>query len=151
MSSYGRGATQTLYVERTQVLADGSDADWKTGGVTIDWPTVTAPVADVTLADGEVIPAGTKFIAFGETLARITASGKFGLHRTDALDGRQNRVAGDCYVINKTVREDEDASDHPGVFDGGRVWEARLVAGGANQATLAQIKAAFPRLSYAKD
>lgn len=151
MSSYGRQASQTIFIERTQVLADGSDADWKTGGPTIDWSTITPAGTDTPLPDGEVIPAGIRFMQFGEVLARITASGKFGLHRTNAADGRQTLTPGDCFILNKTVREDEAASDHPGVFDGGRVWEARLVVGGTNQTTLALLKAAFPCLSYAKD
>jgi hypothetical protein len=150
MGSFGFQAGE-VYVERTQLLADGAPADFKTGGLTVDWATVTAPGADVTLPDGEVIKAGEKYIRYGETVARITASGKFGPHRTNANDGRELLVAGDCYVLNQTMKENDEISDHPGVLDGGRVWEARLLAGGANMPTLAQLKAAFPRLSYAKD
>lgn len=150
MGSYGREVIGSLDSNTTQVLADGHDADWKTGGPTIDWGTVVAPVADVELPDGAIIPAGVKYLRYGETIAEITVGGKYGPHRTDAADGRQTLEAGKCFILNRTVRIDDEASDHPGVFDGGRVWEARLLVGGANQATLAQVKAAFPRLSYAR-
>lgn len=149
---FGRKIIDTFEFQRTQLLADGADADWKTGGATLDWNTVQAANTDTTLPDGEVIPSGVKFIRYGETIARISASGKFGPHRTDANDGRQTLTAGDCYLQNRTIREDDEDTDFAQCFDGGRVWEARLMVGATGGLpTLAQLKAAFPRLSYAKD
>jgi hypothetical protein len=260
MGSYGQYVVGEFDGNTTQVLADGHDADWKSGGGTFDWSLVTAPTEDVELPDGQVIPAGVKYIRYGEILAEIhraeiqtvtrsatpdagtqtfgvtrngvthttpalaynasaatvraalealdnvgagniavalntnvftftfqgalaneqvadiiansslTASGnpvtltvattsqgtgdqtgKIGPHRTNATDGRQTLEAGLCWVSNRTVREDDPVSDHAfELFDGGRIWEARLKVGGANEATLAQVKAAFPRLSYAR-
>lgn len=49
------------------LTADGSP-EWKAGGVTIDWATVTAEVSDRTLADGTIIKAGAKGIDLGTVL-----------------------------------------------------------------------------------
>lgn len=54
-----------------QVAADGHP-EWKAGGVTIDWSTVTAAGADTTLGDGTPIKAGQKFLEFGQILCKIT-------------------------------------------------------------------------------
>lgn len=152
MSSYGREIIDGIDLNSTQVLSDGHDADWVSVGRTIDWSLIAAPVAETTLTDGQVMPAGVKFLRYGQIMADVTATGKIGPHLTNALDGRQTLEGGKCYVLNRTLREDEIASDHAGeLFDGGRIWEARLLVGGANEPTLAQVKAAFPRLSYTRD
>jgi hypothetical protein len=143
-----------------QVTADGSP-EWKTGGLTIDWATVTAEATDRTLGDGTVIKAGMKGIEFGTVLAKITASGKYGPAASTAADGRQTLARGACFVLNESVTElgplglGTQAADHPGVFDGGKVWRARLKIGGANptsiggnQPTAAAFDAAFPRIQY---
>jgi hypothetical protein len=53
------------------VLANLEDADWKPGGITIDWSLITAVTADTTLADGTVIPNGQKGIEFGTILCDV--------------------------------------------------------------------------------
>jgi hypothetical protein len=40
--------------------------------------------------------------------------------------------------------------DHPPVIEGGLVWQDRLVFGGTNEPTLANILTAFPRLRPVK-
>src|SRR5688500_11030120 len=56
----------------TQVFANATGMRPKVGGSTIDWSKVTAPVSDVTLPDGTIIPAGEKYIRYGTFLAQIT-------------------------------------------------------------------------------
>ncbi|HBY59056.1 MAG TPA: hypothetical protein DEH78_04500, partial [Solibacterales bacterium] len=68
---------------------------------------------------------------------------------------------GKCFILNETVLEEDpsgQATDHPGVFDGGLVWKARLRLGGQNPAYLgtgaepawSAFETAFPRIRYAE-
>ena len=70
MPSYGRQVLNSTG-NPVMVLADLTDADFKPGGITIDWTTITAVSADTTLADGTVIPNGQKGIEFGTILCDI--------------------------------------------------------------------------------
>lgn len=70
MPSFGRQVLTTTGIP-VQVLANLNDADWKPGGITIDWSTITAVSADTTLSDGTVIPNGQKGIEFGTILCDI--------------------------------------------------------------------------------
>jgi hypothetical protein len=70
MPSFGRQTFGTTGIP-VMVLAGLEDADWKPGGITIDWSTITAVSADTTLADGTVIPNGQKGIEFGTILCDI--------------------------------------------------------------------------------
>lgn len=84
MPTFGRQQlTQTGTL--IQVAAAG-DAEWKPGGITLDWSTVGAVVADTTLGDGTIVKAGQKGLEYGVILAQITASGKYGLF-TPAIAG----------------------------------------------------------------
>ena len=73
MPTYGRqtlGSTGTV----VEVAADGFP-EWKPGGVTIDWSTITAVSgSDATFDDGTVVPVGAKGIPFGTILAQITTA-----------------------------------------------------------------------------
>jgi hypothetical protein len=102
--------------------------------------------------------AGTATVA---TATGGDATGTYGPYSSAATDGRQNLSRGYCYILNETVTElgplglGETASSHPGVFDGGRVWRARLKVGGANvtsiggnQPSVAAFETAFPRIAY---
>lgn len=159
MPTFGR-RTQGTTGEPIQVTADGSP-EWKVGGVTIDWATVTAEVSARTLSDGTVIPAGQKGLELGTVLARITASGRYGPYNSAASDGRQTLTRGQCFVLNESVLElgadgtGSGPSDHPAVFEGGRVWRARLQLDGANptsiggnEPTTAAFSTAFPRIQF---
>lgn len=70
MPSYGRQVLTTTGIP-VMVLANLDDADWKPGGITIDWATITAVTADTTLIDGTVIPNGQKGLEFGTILCDI--------------------------------------------------------------------------------
>ncbi len=166
MASYGR---QDLGLQVGFDLALSADGypEWKAGGVTLDWATVTAVAgSDVTLLDNTVVKVGEKALRYGQVLTKITASGKFGPFDTAATDGRQLLVRGECYIMNTTMREYEPlnalgaslATDHPGVIEGGLIWYARLLLstatnelGGPAGPTLANFNTAFPRIRYVKN
>lgn len=89
------------------------------------------------------------------------ASGTYGPYASNATDGRQNLVRGRCFILNESVTElgpvglATQATDHPAVIEGGRVWRAWLKIGGANptsiggnQPEVAAFESAFPRVRY---
>lgn len=143
---------KTLSSGRHAHAQAGGEMDWLPGGITVDWSTVPANPTETTLADGDVIPAGVKYIPFGCEVARITASGKFGPYDTGAADGRQTLQPGRCGILNFTVKEtDLHADNPPGVLDGGRVYRDRLkrLNAGAYVADgfSAPVAAAMPRVA----
>lgn len=153
MGTYGPGAIEKVG-RIVQVSADGYP-EMKAGGVTIDWDTIAAVGADTELSDGTVVKAGDKYIRYGTIVAKITASGKYGPSKTDAVDGRQTLTRGECFIVNETVLKSSLGSDHPAVFEGGKAWLARLLtnenAAGASNPTLANVLAAFPRLLLVRE
>jgi hypothetical protein len=72
MSSYG---TQSLGVAATglELSADGRP-EMKVAGITVDWATVAALGADLTLNDGTVIESGKKFLRYGQVMCLIGAA-----------------------------------------------------------------------------
>lgn len=128
--------------------------DYKPGGVTIDWSVVPAVAgADKTLTDDRVVKIGDKYLRYGQVLAKITASGKYGPYDATALDGRQTLTRGSCFILDETVLESDPKSDYApgGVFDGGWVYKARM-QNNADDLTLnpavADIETAFPTLKW---
>lgn len=71
-------------------------------------------------------------------------------------DGRQALARGNCAILNESVLQfgvfglTIVPTDHPGCFNGGLVWRARLKIGGAGQPSVAAFEAAFPRIQYAQ-
>lgn len=140
-----------------EVTADGKP-EWKTGGVTLDWSTVTAVGADTTLADDTLVKSGAKALEFGTVLCRIIASGKFGPYASGAADGRQTLTRGSVFILNETLLElgtvpglMAPPTDHPGVIEGGRLRQPRVKVGSAGQPTVAALEAAMPRVSWVID
>lgn len=161
MPSYGRTTTNPGGIP-VMVLANLDHADWKPGGITLDWSTVTAAASDTTLSDGTIIPSGQKGLQFGTILTKITSGGKFGPYNSGVSDGRQTLTRGACYILNETILQypaglgmpGQGATDHPAVFDGGLVWKARLgidPSGTTTKPSTASFETAFPRISYAQD
>ncbi|MBV9849826.1 MAG: hypothetical protein JO250_09160 [Armatimonadetes bacterium] len=146
------GTTTIAQVGRmVPASADGAP-EYKAGGVTVDWTTVPpGPATDTTLTDGTLVPAGVQYLPFGVILTQITTSGNFGPYDAGANDGRQTLTRGSCYLLNYTyTANDPHADTVPGVFEGGRVFIARvkkLAAGayvpGWDNVTVAP---AFPRV-----
>jgi hypothetical protein len=162
MSSYGR-QNLTKTGRDVMVLADLQDAQFKVGGITLDWDTFTAAPAPATLTDQTPIKTGEKYARYGQIVCKITASGKYGPYDPAAADGRQLLKRGDCWIVNRTVKENGQiselqsggASDHPQVFDGGTAWKPRLlITSGAHSLaagpTVTEFEAAFPRIAYAQ-
>jgi hypothetical protein len=147
------GTTTTHTGGRGVMASKDGRPDWKVGGITIDWSTVTATVADVTLADGRIVKTGDKYLRYGKVLCRITASGKFGPYEALAADGREDLIPGECFILNKTVVLSDPGSDHPAVFDGGWVWSERITdiadVGDHQEANpaIADLRTAFPRIA----
>ena len=156
MSSFGRQTVGTATGNPIQVLADGRTEGFKTGGVTIDWSTVTAVSgSDATLTDGTVVKIGDKYLRYGTILDKITASGKYGPANTGAADGREALARGDSFILNETVVMSEIGSDHVPCFDSGLVFEDRLLTnenvGSANNPTRANVLTAFPGIRLQED
>lgn len=159
MPDYGQ---QTLGIvgSSLQLIASGlSNVRWKVGGITIDWATVTAVGVDTVIGNGTTVKAGQKYIPMGTVLAKITASGKYGPADTSVSDGRQtvgSAQRSNAFLLNEDLVQNPplgliqgNASDHPGVFDGGTIWRARLLVGGTNQITMANFLLAFPAIDFA--
>lgn len=127
MSSVGR-QTVTQIGSSISVLANPNDVRYKPGGITIDWSTVAAQSgSDATFKDGRILVVGKKGLRYGQILVQITASAKYGPYDPLAADGRQTLTKGLVYILPRTVFEEDDMSDHPGVIDGGRVFKERLL------------------------
>ena len=131
------------------------------GGITIDWTTVAAVSgADVLLKDGNLIKIGQKYLRYGQVMARITATGKWGPYDPAAADGRQTAPAAGVPLCVLDVTHTESVYGGPttratvfasGIV-GGYIWRDRLIAHAttanlANGPTLATLLAALPRLA----
>lgn len=71
--AYGRTVLTNNSAFNTRVSADGSPK-YKSGGVTLDWSTVTALGSDTTYPDGSVIRSGNKVLRYGQILCKITGA-----------------------------------------------------------------------------
>jgi hypothetical protein len=83
------------------------DVEMLHGGATVDWTTVAALGADVTLPDGTVAKTGEQWLFPGQVLMEITSGGSIrmmGPYDTAATDGRQTIAAGvRCGLVRKAV------------------------------------------------
>lgn len=131
---------------------------------TVTFPTdagnVAAAVGDETNLTGGV--GDTFAITVSTTTSGVAGGGKYGPYDPTATDGRQTLSRGNCFVLNRTVKENgylpnvnNAPTDHPQVFDGGTVWKDRvLMTTGAHSLaagpTVTEFEAAFPRIGYAQ-
>lgn len=88
--------------------------------------------------------------------------GYYGPYDPAALDGRQLLTRSECFILNRTVLQQNPLglnvhnADNPAVFDGGRAWKARiLMTTGAHSLaagpTVAEFEAAFPDITYVQN
>lgn len=130
------------------------------GPYTITYPVGSGDVAALaTTATNLTGGSGTAVVTTGTA---GSSAGYYGPYSSAATDGRQALVRGRCAILNETVTElgpiglNTHATAHPGVFEGGRVWRARLKVGGVNptsiggnQPSVSDFETAFPLVSYA--
>ncbi len=95
------------------------------------------------------------------TQGPTSTGGEYGPYDPSATDGRQTLSRGNCFVCNRTVKQDGFAasintgcSDHPQVFDGGTAWKDRILMTTGTHSlaagpTVSEFEAAFPRVGYA--
>lgn len=102
MSTYGRQVL-TKTGRDVRVLADLQDAQFKVGGITIDWALVAAAGSDTTLPDQTPIKAGEKYFRYGQVLAKITQTEV----QTVDLSGGADPSAGtwDMTIFGETLND----------------------------------------------
>lgn len=115
------------------VSSDGSPVA-KAAGVTIAWSEVPAETANATYESFDYVVAGEKYIRYGTVLVRIltatdtTLIGKFIPYGLPAPAGGTVSAGsrGDWVILNRSVHENDRASDHVEAIEGGRVYAKRL-------------------------
>lgn len=112
-----------------------------------DVPQMTTSVTNLTGAGAAVTPT---------TSTAGTGTGLYGPYDSAATDGRQTLEKGRVWIVNQTVKENDLKSNHPPVFDGGRVWRQRILATDGTHSlaagpTFAELLAAMPSLRFAWD
>lgn len=126
------------------ITADGSP-EWKLGGITIDWSTVTAVTgSDETLDDGTVVKVGEKYLRYGTVMILNASSDLW-----EPAGSGDTLVNGETAVLNETRVVDSGGvlqSDNVGAIEGGRVWQDRLNVDTSDSPDLADLLAALPRL-----
>lgn len=72
---YGRTAASNYAVANPIDIMASKDVEWKIGGITIDWSTVSALGSDYsdTTVENLFVPSGSKMLRYGTFLARITS------------------------------------------------------------------------------
>ena len=136
-------ASSPVWAGRLSILSKG-EGEFKPAGFTIDWSGVSAVSGSaVTLNDGEVIAIGSKYLRYG-TIIIDDGTGKY-VAATDS----STLVPGKTFILVSTISDQDDTSPvFGGAVDGGRVYKARVLAGGAGQPTWANVYAALPKISY---
>jgi hypothetical protein len=164
---YGRTILASSTPYPTQVSADGNP-QYRAGGITLDLTTIPAASgSDVTLADGSVITAGEQYMRYGQILCRITSgasTGKYGPYKQNASDGRQTMTRGKCFILDQTWLLNPAGASFAGlgatdtiggVFDGGLVWQDRLLidnpASNNIDPDIADFLTAFPAIRFQAD
>lgn len=105
-------------------------------------------------ADSTLLTGNTHTATVTETGAGSFQEGMFGPYLSSAIDGRQNLVRGECFVLDTSWLELDFKSSAPGVFDGGLAFLARLLNNGTDMTTnptRSQIETAFPALTWVED
>lgn len=132
MSSYGRTVLTGATGRPLMVTADGRPA-WKSGGVTLDWSTIVAAAAPVTLGDDTPIALGAKYLRYGQILTKITQREVQTLTVTGTPTGGHTVVTAVIAGVSQavTVVFDATAAVAQAAFDA--VWGAGVVTigGGA--------------------
>jgi hypothetical protein len=155
-------AVQTSIQALSRIGTDGVSVA-RTGSGTAGDPYVYTATYSTRLGD-VATPTGTHTFTGGTTptitIATTTAGsatgGQFGPYDPAASDGRATLAIGDCYTINRTVKELDPFSAHPESIFGGRLWRDRLLITTGTHTlaagpTVAEFLAAFPRAQFVNE
>jgi hypothetical protein len=141
-------AIQAALVALSSVGA-GNATVTSTGPWTIAFAT---GLGDTTLTvDPASLTGGTATVATTSVGAR---NDLYGPYDSAAVDGRQTLTKGATFILNKSVKENDQASDHAGVaVYGGLLWKDRVrahatTASLANGPTFATLEAVLPRVQW---
>ena len=103
-----------------QATADGRP-EYVIGGITLSAAAFVALTADLTLADGSIIPTGKKVVPFGAVLVEN------GSREYAPWDGAAALVNSKTVVMNATITDDDPRFPQaPGACNGGAFFSARL-------------------------
>jgi hypothetical protein len=138
--NYGRNIIGSTGIP-LHVSADGSP-EWRQIGVTIDWTTVVAPGAPVVTPEQLTIPAGFKYLRFGQVVCMVTNQPVQTVTVTGTPTGGTFTLSGyridtGAYVTtapiayNATAAQVLAALQDPGVFGTETVATPITVAGSA--------------------
>lgn len=130
---------------------------------TITFPTDAGNVAAITSSAAGLTGVGgdTFAVTILTSTGGLAAGGYYGPYDPAATDGRQTLSRGNCFILNRTVKQNgfgavinTQDSDHPQVFDGGTVWKDRVLATTGTHSlaagpTFTEFETAFPRIAYA--
>lgn len=149
-------AVQTAMQALTRIGVDGV-AVARTGAGTAGDPYIFTATFSTRLGDIST-PTQTNTYAGGTTPTMTIATGtpagatanQYGPWDTAATDGRATLAVGDCFILNRTVKELDEFSNHPHAIYGGYLWRDRLLITTGTHTlaagpTVAEFIAAFPR------
>jgi hypothetical protein len=126
------------------------------GPFSVTFVGVAENVAQMTASGAGLTGGTTPGVTIGTTTSGEDSLGYYGLYDASASDGRQNRLRGQLFFIDKTLILADKNSAHPSAFDGGTVFKERMKlddSGGTpapGYMTTAQMEAAFPGIRYAR-
>jgi hypothetical protein len=91
---------------------------------------------------------GATLVSIATSTQGVVGGEKYGAYASGATDGRQTLTRGECYILNKTVLQSYEESDHPDVIYGGIVYKSRITDIATNP-SWANILTAFPQIQAA--
>jgi hypothetical protein len=150
--------TAAVQTAMDAIFGAGNTVVTGAGALPANVQTVTFQGALIGYAVAAMVPNSAGLTGGTAVVAVVQGGGTngwYGPYDPAATDGRQTLARGSCWIMNETVREQDLHSSHPPVLDGGRVFRSRIIQAGTGAAslaagpTLANLEAAFPRLSYA--
>lgn len=147
-------AIQAALVALTNVGAGNATVTGASTPFTLAFVGALAGHVVAVTADATSLTGGASTATVTETGAGSFQEGMFGPYLSSAIDGRQNLVRGECFVLDTSWLELDFKSSAPGVFDGGIAYLARLLNNGTDMTTnptRSQIEAAFPALTWVED
>lgn len=157
MSGFGQETFEKIGSGIT-VSADGSPIA-KAGGITIAWEAISAFAKDALFESFDSVYAGEKYLRYGTIMVLVatgTAAGKYvpaglpvvaGVADTfgpaSNVSSLDNTVfaRGAAFILNRSVHENDRASDHCEAIDGGRVFKKRISMVGSTAPTYADTTA----------